>query len=991
MNKDDALSAQETALVKVIVLSSVMGCVVFIVSISTAIYMAVKKQYSHLSNKVADLHLKLEEAEHKISQLTTTADEVTVTALTSGLDKVTTLIARLVDNPGRGIDAEDVDTLKLTQMLLMTRNFTTVKLETDLTENQHQFILDCGMQVDEKNVFGKARRTHSKSALRSQARSTNTSLSDFSKSMEEAELPSNMDDDIPSINDWSFDVFSLEDKLAAHGGNILGAVGYKVLAEQWLLPQFHPTVKLDVPNFFGFTSQLKRGYSRHPNPYHNFLHAADVTQAMNVLLQMATQSSEEFASCLSPLDEIACVLAALSHDYRHPGLNSNFLKSTMDAIYVKYGDSVLERMHAATSLKVLFFRNKCCALRALSPDDQHYIHTVMMSLILATDMAKHIDILETMKSFGVGTRTTTAALFSADPGQAKSAKLLVLQVLMKIADLSNVCRDWPVCKKWTYNLVEEFKGQGEQEKRHGIPTSKFMDGSTTPQEMQNTFIPLIVIPLLKAISGIFPNFQVLEQRAWENLERWRTMASFCSTTNDLSDMQPTATTAQVTVGGAAHNWDFLDNDGGGVRVKSFPFVHNWSRYDLLKSTSPTVWSQLMAFLMGTRSSPPSSFPSFSSRPKSPSSSAVRLLALQGQSLLCFMWDTLAELLTERVTALRLTGKKYLPWECGYLTFGLSPLCGITSLGVTRCRHNVTSLAVSRSRRNLRYLYRYVDGRRAPEEQEREPNNVTANWVWLVEAYNGSGHGECGLLNMKARQGSGPCAADVPVPQYCGMNLSIVYMCFDQMEPGQMSMVLIDHNGTGPTVVCVVVDVEHSVSTSSLDICSSTTCVMPVKEGEPQWELRSTLVMRRSRGHRVFVVVRFHNSESIMFSVTELEEGTGLVREIGKYPKAVKTTRLSESTFCVFQVINGSSYQIWDCSSVDTRMVRVVTLPDCGMSTQIEDGFIYLVGYSGVTVCEVHTGSPIFNLELEKWSGPLDFPLQIVPHSLTLSSVVNFSS
>ncbi|KAH3698732.1 hypothetical protein Pelo_19874 [Pelomyxa schiedti] len=81
---------------------------------------------------------------------------------------------------------------------------------------------------------------------------------------------------------------------------------------------FHPTVKLDVPNFFGFTSQLKRGYSRHPNPYHNFLHAADVTQAMNVLLQMATQSSEEFASCLSPLDEIACVLAALSHDYRVP-------------------------------------------------------------------------------------------------------------------------------------------------------------------------------------------------------------------------------------------------------------------------------------------------------------------------------------------------------------------------------------------------------------------------------------------------------------------------------------------------------------------------------------------------------------------------------------------------------------------------------------------------------------------------------------------------
>ncbi|KAH3698756.1 3'5'-cyclic nucleotide phosphodiesterase [Pelomyxa schiedti] len=149
-------------------------------------------------------------------------------------------------------------------------------------------------------------------------------------------------------------------------------------------------------------------------------------------------------------------------------------------------------MHAASALEVLFFRQQCRALHKLSADDQLHVHSTVMSMILATDMAKHIDIMETMKSLGVGTRTTTAALFttsgsgSGDPQSVKANKMLVLQVLMKIADLSNVMRDWPVCKQWTFNLVSEFKNQGEEEKRQGIPTSKFMDGSTTPQEMQNT-------------------------------------------------------------------------------------------------------------------------------------------------------------------------------------------------------------------------------------------------------------------------------------------------------------------------------------------------------------------------------------------------------------------------------------------------------------------------------------------------------------------------
>ncbi|KAH3744617.1 cAMP-specific 3',5'-cAMP phosphodiesterase 4 [Pelomyxa schiedti] len=531
LDKDEALSAQQAALTRIITISVIMACIVLIVSVSIAIYIGVKRQYSHLSNKVADLHMKLEEAEQQLTKLKVTGDDVAVTALSSGLDKVTTVISRLTLHPDQGLNPDDIEVLKLANMLLMTRNFATIKPQSELTENQHQFILDCGMQVDERT--SEFKKIHTKQStrhhLRSNGRSANTSFSgiSFTRSLEESDIYTHVMDDIPSLHDWSFDVFSVDKQVLANKQNLLSAVGLNLLSEHRLLPHHSPSLHLDVAKFLSFTEKLKEGYTEHTNPFHNYLHAADVTQAMNVLLQMAIQSSAEFEACLSPLDKLACIIATLSHDYKHPGVNNNFLKATVNPIYIHYGDAVLERMHAASALEVLFFQPECRALHKLGVDDQLQVHSTVMSLILATDMAKHIDIMETMKSLGVGTRTTTAALFTskADPQFVKSNKMLVLQVLMKISDLSNVIRDWPVCKQWTFNLVNEFKGQGEEEKRQGIPTSKFMDGSTTPQEMQNTFIPLIVIPLLKTITTLFPNFDILEKRAWENLENWRTMAS----------------------------------------------------------------------------------------------------------------------------------------------------------------------------------------------------------------------------------------------------------------------------------------------------------------------------------------------------------------------------------------------------------------------------------------------------------------------------------
>ena len=71
--------------------------------------------------------------------------------------------------------------------------------------------------------------------------------------------------------------------------------------------------KMDPTDVLSFFRLLERGYHS-GNPYHNALHASDVTQAMYVYCQQA-----RILPYLSPLELLAALVAAVSHDLDHPG------------------------------------------------------------------------------------------------------------------------------------------------------------------------------------------------------------------------------------------------------------------------------------------------------------------------------------------------------------------------------------------------------------------------------------------------------------------------------------------------------------------------------------------------------------------------------------------------------------------------------------------------------------------------------------------------
>ena len=84
-------------------------------------------------------------------------------------------------------------------------------------------------------------------------------------------------------------------------------------------------------------------------PYHNHLHAADVTQSTHILL-----SSAALEEVFTPLEVLSAILASSIHDVDHPGVTNQYLVSTSSELAIIYNDeSVLENHHLAVAFKLI--------------------------------------------------------------------------------------------------------------------------------------------------------------------------------------------------------------------------------------------------------------------------------------------------------------------------------------------------------------------------------------------------------------------------------------------------------------------------------------------------------------------------------------------------------------------------------------------------------------------------------------------------------------
>uniref|UniRef100_A0A6B2LAM8 PDEase domain-containing protein n=1 Tax=Arcella intermedia TaxID=1963864 RepID=A0A6B2LAM8_9EUKA len=264
--------------------------------------------------------------------------------------------------------------------------------------------------------------------------------------------------------------------------------------------------RVDLKDFQKLLVEIRKLYL-HTNPYHNFRHAFDVTHMVYLLLTNANGTA-----FLSSIEVFALMLSGLLHDVDHPGLNNTYQIATSSELAIIYNDqSVLENHHCATAFKLLKKHN---ILKNIAKDDFQRLRKLMIDMILATDLAKHMQNVSAFQSFLESNPTPDR---DNDEHRAVIGKMI-----LKSADLCNPAKPFRIARYWAEMIQEEFFLQGEREQVDGLPISPFMKrGASSLPQMQVNFATFIVIPLFQVLGKILPEVEkVVLPILLDNREKW---------------------------------------------------------------------------------------------------------------------------------------------------------------------------------------------------------------------------------------------------------------------------------------------------------------------------------------------------------------------------------------------------------------------------------------------------------------------------------------
>ena len=100
---------------------------------------------------------------------------------------------------------------------------------------------------------------------------------------------------------------------------------------------------------------------------------------------------------MSDLEIFCLLLSAIIHDYKHTGTTNNFhIQSTSDLAVVYNDKSVLENHHVAAFFRTMI-DNECNILQNLSKQEYKQFRSLMVELVLHTDMSLHFSQIKNLK------------------------------------------------------------------------------------------------------------------------------------------------------------------------------------------------------------------------------------------------------------------------------------------------------------------------------------------------------------------------------------------------------------------------------------------------------------------------------------------------------------------------------------------------------------------------------------------------------------------
>ncbi|KAA8585262.1 hypothetical protein FQN60_003956 [Etheostoma spectabile] len=286
--------------------------------------------------------------------------------------------------------------------------------------------------------------------------------------------------ELNDLNIWGLNIFSVAE---FSNNRPLSCIMFAIFQERDLLKTF----RIPVDTFVTYVMTLEDHY--HANvAYHNSLHAADVTQSTHVLL-----STPALDAVFTDLEILAALFAAAIHDVDHPGVSNQFLINTNSELALMYNDeSVLENHHLAVGFKLLHEDN-CDIFQNLSKRQRQSLRKLVIDMVLATDMSKHMSLLADLKTMVETKKVTSSGVLLLDH---YTDRIQVLRNMVHCADLSNPTKPLAVYRQWTERIMEEFFRQGDKERERGMEISPMCDKHTASVEKSQVgFIDYIVHPL----------------------------------------------------------------------------------------------------------------------------------------------------------------------------------------------------------------------------------------------------------------------------------------------------------------------------------------------------------------------------------------------------------------------------------------------------------------------------------------------------------------
>ncbi|XP_073174336.1 3',5'-cyclic-AMP phosphodiesterase 4A isoform X8 [Lepidochelys kempii] len=335
---------------------------------------------------------------------------------------------------------------------------------------------------------------------------TNSSIPRFGVKTDQEELLSK---ELENLNKWGLNIFHVSEYSNSCS---LSCIMYTIFQERELLKTF----KIPAETLLTYVLTLEEHYHADV-AYHNSLHAADVVQSTHILL--ATPALD---AVFTDLEILAALFAAAIHDVDHPGVSNQFLINTNSELALMYNDeSVLENHHLAVGFKLLQEEN-CDIFQSLGKRQRQTLRKMVIDMVLATDMSKHMTLLADLKTMVETKKVTSSGVLLLDN---YTDRMQVLRNMVHCADLSNPTKPLELYRQWTDRIMEEFFRQGDKERERGMEISPMCDKHTASVEKSQVgFIDYIVHPLWETWADlVHPDAQEILDTLEDNRDWYHSM------------------------------------------------------------------------------------------------------------------------------------------------------------------------------------------------------------------------------------------------------------------------------------------------------------------------------------------------------------------------------------------------------------------------------------------------------------------------------------